>query len=255
MISTSPGAAGTREALPLEPDGADRPPMPAGILHFDFLAGRQPHALHRLPVSRSRLTVSGRAMSCPVAGASVAVERRRAAPRAAPAAAHHILEDVVDAAEAAEAPRDARRRRDRPSAESPPGPQGRFRNARPGRSRLARIARMRAFEAGKARLALGVDLAGVERLALLLVAENFVGRVELGEASRRFRIVRVGVWMQLLGELAEGALDRARARPPRHPQDLIGVAHSVKLHRLKTVPASHLDRNVAIGTDFRNVAA
>ncbi len=89
---------------------------------------------------------------------------------------------------------------------------------------------MRALEAGEARLALGVDLAGVERLALLLVAENFVGAVQLGEASRGFRIVLVGVWMQLLGELPEGALDIGRARPSRHPQDIIGVAHSVELH-------------------------
>ena len=95
---------------------------------------------------------------------------------------------------------------------------------------LREVARMRALEAREARLAFGVDLAVVERLALLLVAENFIGAVQLGEAAGRFRIVRVGVWMQLLGELPEGALDVARARPPRHPQNLIGVAHSVKLH-------------------------
>src|SRR5271165_5984730 len=39
-----------------------------------------------------------------------------------------------------------------------------------------------AFEALETRLALGVDLAAVEGLALLVVADDLVGGVELGEA-------------------------------------------------------------------------
>jgi hypothetical protein len=44
------------------------------------------------------------------------------------------------------------------------------------------------FEAAKARLALGVDLAAVEGLALILVADDLVGGVELGKARRRLRL-------------------------------------------------------------------
>jgi hypothetical protein len=50
-------------------------------------------------------------------------------------------------------------------------------------SALREIARIRTFEAGEARLAFGVDLAVVEGLALLLVAENLIRRIQLGKAS------------------------------------------------------------------------
>ena len=51
----------------------------------------------------------------------------------------------------------------------------------------------------------------------------------LGKPRRGFRIVLVGVGVMLLGELAIGALDRRSAGAPRHPQDLIGVAHPSRL--------------------------
>src|SRR5262249_51443 len=77
------------------------------------------------------------------------------------------------------------------------------------------------LEAG---LAFGVDLAAVELLALVLVAQNLVGRIELGKARRRLRIALVAVGVMLLGELAKSALDGRSAGAPRHPQALIGVA-------------------------------
>src|SRR5690606_37888619 len=66
-----------------------------------------------------------------------------------------------------------------------------------------RPAARKALEAG---LALGVDLAGVKLLALVGVAENLVGGVDLGKARRRLGIVLVGVGVVLLGELAKRAL-------------------------------------------------
>jgi hypothetical protein len=67
------------------------------------------------------------------------------------------------------------------------------------------------LEAAEARLALGVDLAAVESLALVGVAENFVSRVKLGEARGGLGIVLVGVRVQLFGQPPEGALDLSRA--------------------------------------------
>ena len=77
--------------------------------------------------------------------------------------------------------------------------------------------RAEAFEALEARLALGVDLAAVEGLALVVLAQDFVGGVELGEARGGVLVVLVGVGVQLLGELAEGALDVRGARALGHP--------------------------------------
>src|SRR6202048_75453 len=96
----------------------------------------------------------------------------------------------------------------------------------------ARIAAARKTATRKALepwLALGIDLAAIELLALVLVADDLVGRVQLGKARRRFRIVLVGIGVMLLGELSIGALDRRSAGAPRHPQDLIGVAHPSRL--------------------------
>jgi len=82
-----------------------------------------------------------------------------------------------------------------------------------------------AGKALKARLAFGIDLAAVEGLALLVVAEDFIGGVEFGEFSGRFRVLFVGVGVQLFRHPPEGALDVSRTGPLGHPQDLIGVAH------------------------------
>src|SRR6185312_12422386 len=53
--------------------------------------------------------------------------------------------------------------------------------------------------------------------------------IELGETLRRLRIVLVAVRVMLLGEFAKGTLDRRSIGTPRHPQDLIGVAHPSRL--------------------------
>src|SRR5579872_4314455 len=58
------------------------------------------------------------------------------------------------------------------------------------------------LELGRARLAVRVDLAAVEGLALLVVAEDLVGRAHLGEALFRLRLLAL-VGMVSLGELAE----------------------------------------------------
>src|SRR4029077_8168445 len=81
----------------------------------------------------------------------------------------------------------------------------------------------------EARLAIGADLAAIELLALVLVADDLVGRIDLGEALGGLGIILVAVGMMLLGQLAIGALDRGSVSAPRHPQDLIGVAHPSRL--------------------------
>jgi hypothetical protein len=80
------------------------------------------------------------------------------------------------------------------------------------------------FELGRARFALGVDLAAVERPALLLVAENFVSRADLGEALLRLRFFAL-VGVVLFCEFSESGLDVSRAGPLRHPKNVIRIAH------------------------------
>jgi len=65
-----------------------------------------------------------------------------------------------------------------------------------------------ARETLESRFALGVDFAAVELLALLIVADDLVGRIKFRKSGRRLRIVLVGVGVILLGKLAIGALDR-----------------------------------------------
>ena len=89
------------------------------------------------------------------------------------------------------------------------------------------------FEALEARLAFGIDLAAVEGLALLGVADDLVSGVELGEAARRLRVVLIGVRVKLLGKLPERALDLRGARAFGNPQNLIGVAHRRDLQILQ----------------------
>src|SRR5581483_3501031 len=89
--------------------------------------------------------------------------------------------------------------------------------------------RIAAGESLKARLALGIDLAAIKLLALVDIANNLIGRIQLGKTSGGLRIVLVGVGVIFLGKLAIGALDRRSRGAPRHPQDLIGVAHPSNL--------------------------
>src|SRR5262249_52286827 len=125
-----------------------------------------------------------------------------ARPRPAGALAHaaeHVLEDVVDAAEATAA------RAGRTTATA--GAAKALRSPGEGLESLEPAGMgAHALEAAEARLALGVDLAAVERLALVLLAQDFIGGVELGEPHRRLGVVPVGVRMQLLGQAPEGFL-------------------------------------------------
>ena len=81
-------------------------------------------------------------------------------------------------------------------------------------ARIETTARLRAetFEALETRLAFRVDLAAVECLALVGIADDLVGGVELGKTRGRLRIMLVGVRMQFLRKPAIGALDVALAR-------------------------------------------
>ena len=131
-------------------------------------------------------------------------------PRAAAGAAEHAVEDILEAA----------------AAGATAAAEG---MALEAAGRSAAVTRVAAGKALKARLALGVDFAAIELLAPGLVAEDLVGRIQLGKTRLRFRIVLVGVGVMLLGKLAIGALDRRSTGAPRHPQDLIGVAHPSRL--------------------------
>src|SRR6185503_3973446 len=51
-------------------------------------------------------------------------------------------------------------------------------------------------------------------------------------------VVLVGVRMQLLGEPAEGAFDRRRARILLHPQDVVGVAHPDHSRKAAAAPST-----------------
>src|ERR1019366_6522358 len=150
----------------------------------------------------------------------------------------HILEDILEAAEAARAGATARR----VGALFPPaeGLETAFMTQAASTARLA----AEAFEALEARLALGIDLAGIERLSLVLVADDLIGRVELGKVRCRLGIVLVGVRMQLFCKLPEGALDLRGAGVARHPKDLIGVTHRSGLRNLVvscrvSLPSNH----------------
>src|SRR5262252_11123649 len=83
----------------------------------------------------------------------------------------------------------------------------------------------KALETMEFRFAFRVYLTAIECLALILLAKDLVGRVDLGKALGRLRVVLVGVWVQLFGELAKRALDRCRICILFHPQYFIGVAH------------------------------
>src|SRR5664279_3202914 len=222
------GMAGRGLALSLKPDlltGGNA----CGNPDIEFLAGRQPDTLFRALDRFFQRHRHG--------NAEIEIERdparielegiARAGPRTAhAAAAEHAVEDVLEAATAKAA---------RTGAAGAEGAG--FKSAAGGGPARPRIATGKTLEA---RLALGVDFAAIELLALVLVADDLVGRVQLGKARLGFRIVLVGIGVMLLGKLAIGALDRRSAGAPRHPQDLIGVAHPSRLllkrFRAKWVP-------------------
>ena len=88
--------------------------------------------------------------------------------------------------------------------------------------------RTRAGKALEAGLAFGINFATVIGFALILIAEDFIRSIQFGEFGGGFRVLLVGVGMQLLRQLAVRALDGSRIGSLGHPQELIGVAHSSK---------------------------
>src|SRR5690606_14102120 len=99
---------------------------------------------------------------------------------------------------------------------------------------------LEAFESLELRLAVGADFPSIELGALLLVADDLVGGVDLGETVLRLRIGLVRVGMQLLGELAEGRLDFGLARLPLDAMDFVGIAHDS--NTIRSAPAAECGR-------------
>ena len=87
------------------------------------------------------------------------------------------------------------------------------------------------FKAAETGFPLGIDLATIERFTLDLIAQQFVGGVQLGETGRRFGIVLVGVGMQFFCEPAVGVFDLACARLTIYTQDFVGITHPLATPR------------------------
>src|SRR6516164_1265671 len=195
-----------------------------GDLDVELLAARQPHALltafHRLFQRRGHRDVEIEVEADAAGFKLEGIAAARATACAGGSAAEHAVQDVLKTAGTAAAGG---------KAAAGTGAEGEALEAAGTRA----AARTAAGKTGEARLALGVDLAAVELLALVLVAQNLVGGIDLGESRRRLRVVLVRVGMVFLRKLAIGALDRRSVGAPRHPQDLIGVAHYSRLHQGK----------------------
>ncbi len=227
VISTGLSSVGTRprHALTFEPDvlavhDADR------NLAVDVLAVRQVQPLRR---SGGRIRQRNRHLGLNV-GADTEILRLevRAGTAAAAAAAEGFAQNILEAAEPAAATTVFSA-----TAPAPVGAGEAFRTkteafeigvAAEAGARIGAAA-AKTLEALEAGFALGIDLAAIERLALVLVLEDLVRGVQLGKARRRLRIVLVGVGMQFLCQAPISALDVGRARLAIDPQDLIGITH------------------------------
>src|SRR5258705_5461332 len=161
-----------RLALPLQPDLLTGR-YSGGNLDIEFLAGRQSDAfldaLHRF---FQRHRHGDAEIEIERYSAGIELEGRASAgPRATRrGTAEHAVEDVLETAAGA-------------------GPAG----AECVGLETAPPARVAAGKTLEARLALGVDFAAVELLAPVLVADDLVGRIDLGKPRRGFRIVLVAV--------------------------------------------------------------
>ncbi len=79
-----------------------------------------------------------------------------------------------------------------------------------------------------ARWALGagsVDLPGIETLAFVDIAQEIVGGRDLLELLLRGFVTRIEIRVQLLGELAIGALQLGCGGSRGHSEHLIGIVH------------------------------
>src|SRR5690606_33223212 len=100
--------------------------------------------------------------------------------------------------------------------------------ARPG---LGAGAGAETLETLEARLAVGADQPPVEIGASLLVAENFVGGVDLGKVLLCPGFPAL-VGMMLLREASERLLDVGGRRTPRDAQHFVRITHACTLKRL-----------------------
>src|SRR6185369_4985497 len=94
-----------------------------------------------------------------------------------------------------------------------------------GRAAAPRAAAHAVAEAGEFGVAVGVDLAAVERRLLVLVGQEVIGRRNLGKLLLRLGIVLVLVGVVGLGQLAISRLQVLLAHRTRHPEHAIGIAH------------------------------
>ena len=103
--------------------------------------------------------------------------------------------------------------------------------ARATAGRAAEAERIGAKAAGAwieaARIAVGVDLAGIEFGALVLVAQNVIGGGDFLEPLLGRFIAGMGVGMVLFGKVAERLLDLRLAGGLGNSQDLVRIAHDV----------------------------
>src|SRR5262249_42315125 len=88
----------------------------------------------------------------------------------------------------------------------------RFKNAFPAKAATRPAPGAETLKALETRLAVGVDLAPIEGLALVRLAQNFVSSVQLGNARGRPWVVLVSVRMQLFRLLAESTFGLAGPR-------------------------------------------
>src|ERR1700722_7142241 len=218
------GAARASHALAAKPDLLAIGD-PGGNLDFDVLARRQPHPLaHAVRRVRQRQSQGRRDIS---AGAEIVGLKRRA-PAAARGAAERLAQNVLEAAKAGS----ATARRSAATASTAGETFGteveRLElglRAKSGAGARAGAA-AESLKSLEARLALGIDLAAVECFALVILAEDFIRRIDFGKARRRIGIVLVGVGMQFFRKAPEGTFDVGCTRLAIDAQHLIGISHS-----------------------------
>src|SRR5262249_38099369 len=181
--------------LPFQPDGLAIA-QPGRDLHVDLPPGRQLHALVRA-LGRFRQGDGQRGSDVPADTKVLLLEVETARTRRAP---ERLLQDIFEAAKSATGAAAGVLKAVAPPAE-------RFKSAFPAEAAARPAPGAETLKALEARLALGVDLAAIEGLALVRLAQDFIGSVQLGKARGCPRVMLVGVRMQLLRLPAERTFD------------------------------------------------
>ena len=200
-------------------------------------------------------------MSCPVAGASSPSERRRAAARTPappmPPITSLRISSMPPKPENRAPPPPASRAAAR---ENRPVPTRRFRNGVPGPNPPPCAKSPGCAPSKPAKR--GLPSASISPLSNAL---RFFSspRISYAEFSSENRPAAFGSFVlasgcSFLASLRKALLMCARARPPRHPQNLIGVAHSCSNSDLKSTNAgitpTIVTSNVGLNRLLRNVA-